>query len=43
MVLEISGESETGANQDGGKEDTEEAVDDDGQTTPVGLDLGNTS
>jgi len=35
--LEISGESEAGDNENDGEDDEEEAIDDDGQTTPVGL------
>ena len=37
MALQVAGESETGDDENDGEEGEEEAVDDDGQTTPVGL------
>jgi len=37
VALQVAGESETGDDQNDGEDGEEEAVDDDGQTTPVGL------
>ena len=36
-ALQVAGESETGDNHDDGEDDEEEAVDDNGQATPVRL------